>query len=71
MVPFWAILLVVLGVPPAVWPYRMARFEEQMDSIGSKRRWDEVEPTEWKVTLNRVLGIGMAGVGLLGIVAGL
>jgi hypothetical protein len=42
-----------------------------MDSIGSKRSWDEVEPADWKVTLNRVLGVGMASVGLLGVLAGL
>jgi len=71
MVPPWAVFLVIFGVPPAVWPYRMARFEEQMDSIGSKRRWDEVEPADWKVTLNRMLGVGMSVVGLLGLVAGL
>jgi hypothetical protein len=61
--------MLVVGVPHAVWPYKLARFKEQMDSIGSKRSWDEVEPADWKVTLTRVLGVGMAGVGLLGIVA--
>ena len=32
-----ALVLLVFGLPGAVWPYKMARIEEQFDSIGSKR----------------------------------
>ncbi|PSQ15200.1 hypothetical protein BRD02_07095 [Halobacteriales archaeon QS_8_69_73] len=60
-----ALLLVLLGIPGAVFPYRMARFEERMDSIGSKRAWSEVEPAEWKVLLTRVVGVGMSFVGVI------
>ncbi|WP_435348900.1 hypothetical protein [Haloarchaeobius sp. HRN-SO-5] len=63
-----AVILVVFGLPGAVWPYKVARFEEQMDSIGSKRSWSEVEPADWKVGLTRVVGIGMSVFGVLGLV---
>ncbi len=53
-------VLLVFGAPSAMWPYQLARFEEQLDSIGSKRRWDDVEPADWKVTLTRGLGAVMA-----------
>lgn len=65
MVPFLAVLLLIVGIPSAVWPYELARFSERMDSIGSTRRWEEVEPAAWKVTLTRVSGVVMAAFGLL------
>jgi hypothetical protein len=65
-----AFILLVFGLPGAIWPYKVARFEEQLDAIGSKRSWSEVEPAGWKVVLTRVIGVGMAGVGLLGLVLG-
>lgn len=63
----WGILLVVVGAPCAIWPYKAARFEEQLDSIGSKRSWSQIEPAKWKITYTRVAGFGMAilGIGLL------
>ncbi|MCY4731859.1 hypothetical protein KY092_14965 [Natronomonas gomsonensis] len=65
-----ALLFVLFGLPSAVWPYRMARFEEQLDAIGSKRRWSEVEPADWKVMLTRYGGIVMVGGGVLWFLAG-
>ncbi|PSQ37566.1 hypothetical protein BRD05_00320 [Halobacteriales archaeon QS_9_70_65] len=53
-------LIVAFGLVNAVWPYRVARFEEQLDAIGSKRSWDEVEPAEWKITLTRGIGVVIA-----------
>lgn len=58
------LLLVLFGLPAAIWPYKMARFEEQMDSIGSKRSWSEVEPAEWKVVLTRIAGVVMMLIGV-------
>lgn len=65
-----ALLFVLFGLPSAVWPYRMARFEEQLDAIGSKRRWSEVEPADWKVMLTRYVGIVMVGAGILWFLSG-
>jgi hypothetical protein len=59
------VLLLAFGLPSAVWPYKLARFEERWDSIGSKRSWSEVEPADWKVALNRVVGVGMVAAGAL------
>jgi hypothetical protein len=56
-------------VPMALYPYRLARFEERLDAIGSKRSWNEVEPAGWKVFLNRIVGAAMALFGGL-VVAG-
>ncbi|WP_323676272.1 hypothetical protein [Halorubellus sp. PRR65] len=65
-----AIVLLVFGLPGAVWPYKMARLEERFDSIGSKRSWSEVETADWKVILTRVVGVLMALVGVGGLFAG-
>ena len=62
--PVLGTLLVGFGLLGAVWPYRVARFEEQLDAIGSKRSWDEVEPTEWKVMLTRVIGVVFTLIGI-------
>jgi hypothetical protein len=65
-----ALFLLGFGIPHAVWPYRLARFEEQLDSIGSKRSWSEVEPADWKVTLTRVIGVGMTFLGAIELLTG-
>lgn len=70
MDPVLTFVCLVFGIPGAVWPYKFARFEEQLDAIGSKRSWSEVEPAEWKVLLTRVMGIVMALVGTFGLIAG-
>ena len=70
MDPVLALFLLAIGIPNAVWPYKFARFEEQMDSIGSKRSWSEVEPADWKVALTRIVGAGMALFGLGGLLVG-
>ncbi|RYJ15074.1 hypothetical protein ELS19_14720 [Halogeometricum borinquense] len=54
------IIFVILGLPMALLPYRLARFEERLDSLGSKRSWSEVEPSDWKVLFNRVGGAALA-----------
>jgi hypothetical protein len=70
MEPALAYFLIIFGLPPAVWPYKLARFEERLDGIGSKRSWSEIEPADWRVTLNRIMGAGMTIVGILGLIAG-
>jgi len=61
------LLIALIGIAQVAKPYGFARFQEQMDAIGSKRRSSEIEPTEWKVQLTRVMGIVLTviGVGLL------
>lgn len=53
------ILVVLLGLPLGIWPYKVARLHERLHSIGSERRWTEVEPAEWKVTVTRLFGIAL------------
>lgn len=60
-------MLLAFGLPGAVWPYKVARFEEQLDSIGSKRAWHEVEPADWKVTVTRIIGLAMVTFGIVGL----
>lgn len=69
MDPVLTFLLLVFGIPAAIWPYQLARFEEQLDSIGSKRSWSEVEPADWKVLLTRIMGAGMTLFGAVGVLA--
>lgn len=54
-----ALFLLVFGLPGAIWPYRIARFGEQIDAIGSTREESEVEPADWNVMLTRIAGVGM------------
>ena len=70
MDPVLAVFLLAIGIPNAVWPYKFAKFEERIDSIGSKRSWSEVEPADWKVALTRVVGIGIALFALANLIAG-
>ena len=65
-----AVVLLVFGLPMVIWPYKISRFEERMDSIGSKRSWSEVEPADWKVFANRVLGILFVLIGIAGVLGG-
>lgn len=70
MDPLLAAILILFGLPGAVWPYGVARFEEMVDSIGSKRSMYDVEPADWKVTITRIVGVGMVLIGLFGVFAG-
>jgi len=64
------LVLLLFGLPNAVWPYKMARFEERWHSIGSKRRWSEVEPADWKVAFTRAAGVGMILFGIVVLIGG-
>ncbi|WP_224269669.1 hypothetical protein [Haloprofundus salinisoli] len=68
-VQVFGVLLLSFGLPSAVWPSRVAKFEERLDSIGSKRSWSEIEPADWKVSLTRVAGIVMVLVGIVWVVS--
>jgi hypothetical protein len=45
------------GLYGVVYPYKMAKFGEQLDAIGSKRPSYHVEPTNWNVSLTRIVSI--------------
>lgn len=57
-----------LGVKYA---YHIARFSEQIDSIGSKTAWDAVEPAGWKVGMTRVASAFVIVLGAVAVFAGL
>jgi len=65
-----AVMCIVIGIPAAIWPYRTARFAERWDAIGSRRQWSAVEPADWRVTVQRVLGIVATGFGVAYLVVG-
>lgn len=67
MEPALAVFFLVLGIPSVIWPYKIARFEERFDAIGSKRSWSEVEPAQWRVTLTCGIGIALVAVAVLGL----
>lgn len=64
-----AVIVLLFGLPSATIPYRMAKLEEAIDAIGSKRKSSEVEPAEWKVLLTRIVGVLMVLYGVA-VVAG-
>ena len=70
MEPALAAFLLAFGLPGAIWPYKLAQFEERLDSIGSKRSWSDVEPADWKVVLTRITGVGIALFGVGGLLLG-
>ncbi|WP_244514952.1 hypothetical protein [Halorientalis persicus] len=52
-------ILVLFGLPGTVRPYGTARFSERLDAIGSDRRLEEVEPSDWMVLLTRIVSVAM------------
>lgn len=52
----------------ARWPYRIARFSDQLYSRGSTHDWCEVEPTPVLVRFTRILAVLAVPFGLLGAV---
>jgi len=50
------LLMILLGGVMALRPYDVARFNEQVDAIGSTRRFSDVEPADWNVLLHRISG---------------
>lgn len=65
------ILVSLLGGVMMARPRQVARFQEQMDAIGSKRRLADVEPADWNVSLNRLGGAIILLVGIVAILGGL
>lgn len=55
----WPGLAVGMGLVATIWPYRVGRFEERLDAIGSKQRWPEVEPTGWRLQPTQVFEIAI------------
>lgn len=64
------LLLFAYGAVSVARGERVARFEEQLDSIGSERSWSEVEPSDWKVAVTEILGVLIAMVGFVVLVLG-
>jgi hypothetical protein len=60
----YAVIMLVFGLPAAVYPCQVAKFSEAMDAIGSKRKSSEVEPAGWNVALTRIVGVGFSLFGL-------
>lgn len=59
------IVVLLFGLPMAIWPYRIAKVKEMLDAIGSTRSSARVEPAGWYVTLTRIFGVGMSLLGLM------
>ncbi|WP_229110596.1 hypothetical protein [Halapricum desulfuricans] len=61
---FFGLILAGWGVIEFRYARPLARFEEQLDAIGSTTPVSEVEPAEWKVALTKLVGVVFALVGL-------
>lgn len=53
---FAGLFLLAIGVALVLFPYEVAKIDEEGDAFGSKRPPSEVEPADWKVTLTRIFG---------------
>lgn len=60
-----ALPVILLGAVCALRPYRIARFNERLDAIGSRRSWSSVEPADWNVALTKYGGVFIALLGVL------
>lgn len=60
----WGVVGLVFGPPMAIWPYKLSRWGEIIDSIGRKPS-GRVEPADWKVAFNKFIGVGLSIVGVL------
>lgn len=60
----FGIVGLIFGPPLAIWPYELARWNEILDAIGRKPS-GRVEPADWKVTLYRLMGVGLVVFGVL------
>lgn len=54
------LVVLVLSGYGAIHPHKSATFLEQIDAIGSKRRYADVEPANWNVILTRITSLLMA-----------
>lgn len=64
--PVVSVLFVAFGLPAAVYARRIARFNEQLDAIGSTRS-GTVEPAGWHVALTRISGVVLVSAGVAGL----
>ncbi|SFR63184.1 hypothetical protein [Halogeometricum limi] len=62
-----ALVPLAIGLPFAIWPYRVARLRVRFLTFGSKTRWSEAEPADSHVMLVRALGVVVSVFGLLGV----
>jgi hypothetical protein len=56
----WAVPILLLSLVGSLMiarPYSVAKFNEQMDAIGSTRNHRDVEPADWAVTAYRICGV--------------
>jgi len=67
---FFGLPVIGAGVLIFRYAYGITRFGEQLDAIGSKTSWDEVEPAEWNVLLTKGAGVVVALFGLYLVVMG-
>ena len=58
-------LILLMGLLGVIWPDKIAQLHERLHSIGSKTRWSEVEPANWKVVFTRLFGIALVGAAVL------
>lgn len=58
------VMLLIPGIPAAIWPYKFARFNEQINAIRTTTPGYAVEPADWWVKLTRILGIVLVVVGV-------
>ncbi|MFC7142057.1 hypothetical protein ACFQMA_19750 [Halosimplex aquaticum] len=59
------VVLLAVGLFGVLRPYTVALWRERIDAVGSTRSWDEVEPTEWRVTIARYTFAILLGGGVL------
>jgi hypothetical protein len=68
---FFGLVLVVFGAVGAKFARGVARFNEQLDAIGSTTPASEVEPAGWNVALTRLGGVVVAAIGAWMLLTGL
>lgn len=65
------VVLLAVGGAGVRYSYRLSRFDEQLDAIGSTRSVGDVEPAAWKVLATKAVAAFVGVLGAVTLIAGL
>lgn len=65
------LVFLAVGGVGVKYSYRLSRFDEQLDAIGSTTSYSEVEPAAWKVVATKAVAAFVGALGAVTLIAGL
>jgi hypothetical protein len=65
------VVFLTIGAFGVKYSYRLSRFDEQLDAIGSTTSYDDVQPAAWKVFATKAVAAFAAAFGAVMLLVGL